>query len=41
MSAKDELLCMLDEAWGHHDESLSTALDKLTAAEAEWQHAAY
>lgn len=32
---------MLDDAWGHPDESLSTALDKLTAAEAEWQHGAH
>jgi hypothetical protein len=32
---------MFDDAWGHADESLLTALDKLTADEAQWQHAAY
>jgi hypothetical protein len=41
MSAKDELLRMFDDAWGHPDESLLTALDKLTVDEAQWQHAAY
>jgi len=34
MSAKDELLRMFDDAWGHPDKSLLTALDKLTAHEA-------
>ena len=41
MSAKDELLRMFNDAWGHADESLLTALDKLTSDEAQWQHAAY
>ncbi len=41
MSAKDELLRMFDDAWRLPEESVSTALNTLTADEAQWQHAAY